>query len=338
MQFNFSEILNFNKSSIIVPEFLKERQIKDSDVDYLKECFDYLKISSFSELNIDILNKYAKFDYDKALKVNTLLGLYGVNFIGRSSKKYSPNSHNVTLLIKLKVVDIDFYKLKLFKEKFKYLEFLFLNYFDSIGLNNLIQIDGMNLSVLLDKLNLSDININDLKDDINSNFISIINANLDDFYKENFETEINISDGNKEKSASLNDFDNLSTKAKNCLMRFGIYNFEQLLDIDFYNFAQQKNVGKKTVEEIEQILSKYSNKYKKYNLESLSDDFLDNSRQASENKPIDERIYNLNIESLKLPPKIIKILIKANISTLGELVSSVNTLKLTYDNKAKCDF
>ena len=85
---NIANFLNINKSDIKIPEFLQHRNIKDSDISILRKFFEQNNISNFSEITIDIVNQFAKSDYDKAIQVNTILGLYGVEFIGKSSKKY----------------------------------------------------------------------------------------------------------------------------------------------------------------------------------------------------------------------------------------------------------
>lgn len=75
---NIANFLNINKSDIKIPEFLQHRNIKDSDVPILKKFFKENNISNFSEITIDIVNQFAKSDYDKVIQVNTILGLYGV--------------------------------------------------------------------------------------------------------------------------------------------------------------------------------------------------------------------------------------------------------------------
>lgn len=96
---NNSYHIDINNSDSKIPEFLQNREIKNSDILLLRKIFEKNNISNFSEITIHLLNQFVRFEYEKIIQICTLLGLYGVEFIGKASKHYSPNSRNVVLLL-----------------------------------------------------------------------------------------------------------------------------------------------------------------------------------------------------------------------------------------------
>ena len=178
------DFLKINKSSVEIPDFLLKRRICNDDVEILQHFFDYFQITTFAEINIEILNNYAKTNYDSAIQVNTLLGLYGIKFIGKSSLKYSPNTRNKNYLLVSLNNTSEIYNLKIFQTKYKNLELKFLEYFERIGIQKPSQITGINLSILLDKLNLKDVDIDMLCSDINISYLEIKKENLENFYSD----------------------------------------------------------------------------------------------------------------------------------------------------------
>jgi len=148
---NFVKLFDKNiDSKIIVPDFLLDRKISCDDASYLVDFFREFNLNSFSEINITLLNEYARSSYDSAIKINTLLGLYGVEYIGRSANKYSPNSRHANCLIRVKLKNQNLYSIKLFNDKFYNLELKILDYLNAVGLNNTNQINGINLCILLE--------------------------------------------------------------------------------------------------------------------------------------------------------------------------------------------
>lgn len=333
---NIANFLNINKSDIKIPEFLQHRNIKDSDIPILKKFFKENNISNFSEITIDIVNQFAKYDYDKAIQVNTILGLYGVEFIGKSSKKYSPNSRNtISLLVSQK--DLNLYETKLFQQNYKNLEIRFLEYFEKIGITSSEQITGINLSVLLDKLNIIDLNIEDLENDLNYDYFAIVKNNFEQFYtkKTNVKVEIEKKTLIVKDSVSIKNTD-LTTRTVNCLLANGIDTIGKLQQLNIEEFRTRKNVGYKTIDEILSYLN--SEGFENISFQEITitrDNIKNGETNLTINQPeeIDEKIYNLEINKLNLPQKIEEALNSKNITTVGKFIENVNLIELKSKEK-----
>ncbi len=326
---NITNFLNINKSDIKIPEFLQSRKIKDSDISILRDFFAENKITNFSEITIDMLNQYARFDYDKAIQVNTVLGLYGVEFIGKSSKKYSPNSRNtISLLISKKSLSL--YETKLFQQNYKNLEIKFLEYFEKIGITLSEQITGINLSVLLDKLNILDLNINNIENDLNKDYFTVTKNNFEKFYTSALEENIIIEQNQSFKinNISIKNTD-LTTRTVNILLANGIDTVGKLLQLNIDEFRSRRNVGYKTIDEILFYLNSKGYENILYQ-EALTN--TEGTNEVNQPKKIDERIFNLEINSLNLPQRTLQSLYDKGIITIGDFTEKSYLLNSEMQN------
>lgn len=324
--FNITNLLNINaQSSINIPEYLKYKNIQEIEINFVADFCKSFNIKTFSEVTIDLLNEYAKNNYENAIKLNTLLGLYGVEFIGKSSKKYSPNSRNIIKLIKCNIDTSDIYSIKLFKNKYKNLELKFLDYFNKIGLTESKYLNGINISVLLDKLNLFNIDIENLIDDFDRTYIQICEP--DNFYDKD-----NIDSAKNTFNDKINDVPicntELSTRTVNCLLANNIDTIGKLLNMNIDDFRQYRNMGKKTVEEIENFLEsdfKSTIRNKDLIIVSKNDNKIKNSSPViSQEDYIDLKLWNVNLSELTFSSKLLNKLKDNDIITIGDFLSNKN--------------
>ncbi len=348
-------------SSIEIPDFLKSRVINKNDAGYLKTFFYYYNIRSFSEITLDIINDYGKVNVSQFFSVCTLLGLYGVNFIGRSANKYSPNSRNLTCLIQTIPSVESIYNVSLFNNNFKNIEFKIVDYLNSINVKTLFQLKGINLSVLLDKLNLFDINIYELSKALNTDVINLcFDDPIPDFYStdycplnENLDHAVNNAELNNltiteteskkkniEKKYKVIPVDNtdLSLRATNILKRYKINTVYELLTTNINDIRNFRNLGGKIFNEIYDLIKSFGD-YEEFQ----SDDYNENNeydlekKEFNDNKlhPIDYRVLELKIGNISsLSCSTIEKMNEINIQTVNEYIefrkASVKLLKNSF--------
>lgn len=287
--------LSASESGIIVPEWLKKREICDSDSSFLIDFFNAYEINCFSEITADFINNYGNKSYENVIKVCNLLGLYGVRFLGRNANKYSPNPLNQDLIVNSNESLESIYNLKFTNFHIDVVlnrenEIKIFNFLKSENILTIYQINGVNLSVIASKLNIE---INLLKD-------LFLNAGLQVFSGTSL---ANIY--NKEKSYIVDKFDkpevfnhspeenlsiekmNFSVRTHNLLKKNNLNDLNSIRSLSEEQLWSIKNAGKTFVNEVKITLEKYN-----YNL-SNKKTVLENDEIKTE-VVLDERyFYNL---------------------------------------------
>lgn len=123
----------------------------------------------------------------------------------------------------------------------------------------------------------------------------------------------------------------LSLRTVNCLLRCSITTVGKLKNAGISKIASVQNVGKKTIQEIEDFLFSITNgEYSHNNSNSDTEKPLNSNDDITIGKtPLDERIYDIKIDELELPTNIYNILIKTGITTVGEFLEYGRQITIT---------
>ncbi len=318
---------NNQKASILIPSYLQKRSIKDYDVEGLKLFFKEYKLENFSDLTIDLINNFAQKNYEAALNLCHLLGLYGVVFEGRKAQQYSSNERNEICLIKTDLSEVDLYQIPFDNKNNPKLiqgETILLNTLKSKKINTLAQLNGINLSVLLDKAGLKDANINDFIELFTNLKMEVKTNNFESFYL--LEPEVfmnnNIESEDNEEILHLPlKNTNLSLRTFNTLARNNIITIEDLLKLNLDDIYLMKNAGQKTVDEVKIFLSQLNIKLpnsKEFIAEQKLEDKCSNLNQEKQDEVNDQ--YYILIKDIPFPDFIKKIFLDCGIKNIGQLV------------------
>jgi len=328
-----------NQSGIIVPEWLKNREISDNDPHVLKDFFNVFEIYYFSEITADYINNYGTKSYENVIKICNLLGLYGVIFLGRNSNKYSPNSSKQDLIVKSNDSLDSIYNLKLTNSHIDFVlnrenEIKILNFLKSENITTINQLNGLHLGVLSDKISIPLELVEKLFKNSGLVIIRDSEEELIDFYneknKDEYSDTVYATNTYNINSENYVDFYHLfSTRTENVLKSNGINTIEQLKNLTENQILSFKNAGIQTTREIlEKINSKEINELYEEEMSLIKS----NSSFDSELNSNKYQEKNYTIKELNLSTRTYNILKANNIINLNDLIQLNEAQILSFKN------
>ncbi len=139
---------------------------------------------------------------------------------------------------------------------------------------------------------------------------------------------ISISAQDEETSTPITNAD-LSTRTINCLVANGIDTIEKLPTLNLAEFKTKKNVGQKTIDEIEKYIDECGYYEPVFRLKEINSDIKNTDVQKDNSySEIDENIYNLDFSQIDLPAKLKDKLKNENIKNIGEFLKNINNSNL----------